>query len=198
MRRCLLLGLLLLAACAPFRARTETVSAEDVQAQVATSVALTLDAYSTETAGRATPTPTVTLTPVPSLTPFPTLTPFTPPPTQPLGGGGPAAVEYGCAVTAKVPYDNTVFRPNTDFDVKFWLKNVGTKTWAAGADLFFDGGTDMLTTDVRYELPEVKPGQQVGPFLFDARSPKKAGTFVMNFKTQGGFCYPYVRIVVKR
>ena len=195
MKRFLLLSLLLLAACAP---KSAGLSADEVKAEVATSVALTVSAHYTDVAERASPTPTVTVTPLPSLTPLPTLTPFTPLPTQPTGGEPPAEVSYGCAVTGKVPYDNTIFRPNTDFDVKFYLKNVGTKPWGAGADLFFSGGTNMLVANARYELPQIDPGEQVGPFIFDARSPNKAGTFVMTFKVQGGFCYPYVRIVVKK
>jgi hypothetical protein len=45
--------------------------------------------------------------------------------------------------------------------------------------------------------PPVLPGGTVGPFIFDAKSPNKEGTYVMVFKLQGGFCYPYVRIVVR-
>jgi hypothetical protein len=138
-------------------------------------------------------TPTLTVTP----TSFPTLIPFTAIPTQPLPNVVPSSLPYACAVVAKVPADSTIFKPNKDFDVKFWIRNVGTEPWAHGADLLYDGGTNMLTTNARYELPAVKPGQQVGPFIFDAKSPRKAGTFTMTFKVQGGFCYPYVRIIVR-
>ena len=190
-KKLLLLGFIFLTACTPQAAGP---SVEEVQAQIDKAVELTVSAHYTEVAERASPTSAPTFTPSPTLTPLPTLTPF---PTQ-TATSAPVQAQYACAVTAKVPYDNTEMRPNTDFDVKFWLKNVGSKAWGGGADLLYAGGTNMLTTNTRYELPQVDPGKQVGPFIFDARSPSKAGTFVMTFKVQGGFCYPYVRIVVKR
>ncbi|MBV6396713.1 MAG: hypothetical protein HFACDABA_02313 [Anaerolineales bacterium] len=192
------IGLAILAACAPFQGQGESVGAEEVKAQVGTSVALTIAAHYTNQAAHPPATPTVTVTPTLTLTPFPTLTPHTPPPTQLPGGGAPGPAAYGCAVTGKVPYDNAILQPNTDFDIKFYLKNIGAKPWGAGADLLYGGGTDMLVGNTRYELPQVSPGQQVGPFIFDAHTPKKPGTYVMTFKVQGGFCYPYVRVVVKR
>lgn len=194
-------GMLLLSACLPTTVQPTGPSAEEVEAQISTSVAMTIAVYQTGQAALAslspTPTDTPTLTPSPV---FPTLTPFIPSPTKYTGGGGvvftPAA--YACAVINKAPADNTVFKPNKDFDVKFWLRNDGVKTWDAGADLLYNSGTNMLTADMRYELPRVDPGGMVGPFIFDAKSPNKAGTFTMTFKVQGGFCYPYIRIVVKK
>jgi len=192
------IGLVALTACASFQRQDESVSAEAVKTQVGAAVALTIAAHYTNEAARPSAAPTVTVTPTLTLTPFPTLTPHTPLPTQLPGGGAPGPAAYGCAVTGKVPYDNAPLQPNTDFDIKFYLKNIGTKPWGAGADLFYGGGTKMLVGNTRYELPQVSPGEQVGPFIFDARTPKKAGTYVMTFKVQGGFCYPYVRVVVKR
>lgn len=187
--------MLLLAGCAP---HPTSPSAEQVRAQISTSVAETVAAYQTEQAALAsltpTPTETPTLTPTPifpTFTPFPTFTltatrvPYTPPP-------------YACITIGKTPPDGTVFKPNKDFDVKFALRNIGTRKWDRGADLMFEGGTNMLRRDTRYELPEVPPGGTAGPFYFDARSPKKAGVFTMTFKVQGGFCYPYIRIVVQK
>ncbi len=188
-----MVGLLALNACGPFGAQPTGPSAEEIRAQVATSVAQTLSAMQTEQAARPSPTSTFTATPTSSPTPFPTLSPF--PPTMTLAARTPYA--YACTVIGKVPYDNFVFKPNTGFDIKFSLQNVGTKKWDAGADLRYSGGTKMLTANTVYELPEVGPGETVGPFVFDAKSPKKAGTYTMTFKVQGGFCYPYVRIIVK-
>jgi hypothetical protein len=192
MKRAFLLAIVLLTACAP---RASTPDADQVRAQVATSVALTVSAHYTEEAVRASPTPVDTATPLPTFTPLPTLPPL---PSQTPASSVPAAAEFRCAVVAKQPYDNTPFHPNTDFDIKFSIKNIGTRAWAYGADLLFSGGTNMLKANTRYELPDVQPGQVVGPFVFDARAPLKPGTYVMTFKVQGGFCYPYVRIVVKR
>jgi len=197
----IVIGLAFLAACAPSIAQPTGPSAEEVEAQISTSVALTVSAYQTEQAAMA--TPTLSPTDTPTLTPtliFPTLTPFSPSPTHYMGGGGgtPTLAPYACSVVNKTPADNTVFKPNKDFDVKFWLMNVGTKKWEAGADLLFDSGANMLTANTRYELPQMNPGKMVGPFIFDAKTPKKAGTYTMTFKVQGGFCYPYIKIIVKK
>jgi hypothetical protein len=171
--------------------------AEEIKAMVATSVELTVSAHETEVVASFSPTPTQTDPPPPTATLiFPTLTPF-PTPTQYI----PVALtpsKYACAVINKSPADNSIFKPKKDFDIKFYLRNSGTKRWDKGADLVFHGGTNMLTTQTAYELPKVEPGETVGPFFFDARSPNKAGAFTMTFKVQGGFCYPYIKIVVQK
>ena len=193
-------AIIMLASCMPATAQPAGPSAEEMKAMVATSVELTVSAYETEQAALIPPTPTPTDAPPPTATLiFPTLTLF-PTPTQYSPGGGvpPTPSEYACAVVNKRPADNSIFKPKKDFDVKFYLRNAGTKRWDKGADLLFHGGTNMLTTNSVYELPKVEPGETVGPFIFDAKSPNKAGTFTMTFKVQGGFCYPYIKIVVQK
>lgn len=194
----LIVLILALAACAP-QPTPSGPGAEEVEAMIATSVAQTIVSY-TQTQAAAIPptatetaTPTVTLSPFPSLTPFPTSTPI------PLGGGIPVtvAVPYACSVINKTPFDNAVFKRNEDFDVKFWLMNIGSREWNKGLDLHYESGADLLTAHTIYELPEVKPGQMMGPYIFDARTPRKPGTYTMTFKLQGGFCYPYIKIVVR-
>jgi hypothetical protein len=187
-----LVGLLALNACVPFAARTSAPSADEIEARVATSVALTVSAI--ENTRQAVPSATATFTEIPSPTPLPTLTPL--PPTATIVVRTP--YPYACDVFNKVPYDNSVFHVNTNFDIKFSLRNIGTKTWGPGADLRYSGGPNLLTANIVYELPAVKPGETVGPYVYDAKTPGKPGTYVMTFKLQGGFCRPYVRIVVKR
>jgi hypothetical protein len=169
-----------------------------VEAMIGTSVALTVTAHAQTQAAIPTVTPTASRTDTPSPTvtasPFPTLTPFSTPTKFPTS----APADYACVVFNKYPADNSIFKPNKDFDVKFWLRNVGSRKWDKGADLSYHDGTKMIVGATVYELPEVKPGQQVGPFIFDARSPKKIGDFVMRFKVQGGFCYPYIKILVRK
>ena len=198
MKRILLLAVLLLTACVPQPATPTGPSAAEIEAMIGTSVALTVTAHAqtqaaiptlTPTASQTdTPTPTVTASPFPTLTPFSTSTKF---PTS-------APADYACAVVNKSPADNSIFKPNKDFDVKFWLMNVGTRKWDKGADLSYHDGTKMIVGNTVYELPEVRPGQSVGPFIFDAKSPKKLGDFVMRLKLQGGFCYPYIKILVRK
>jgi hypothetical protein len=195
-----LIVLLMLSACVPSIAQSTDPGTEEMQAQISTSVALTVAAYKTEQAAQVSSTPSPTETPTITITPtlsFPTLT-ILPSPTHYTGGGAaPTPSPYSCSVVNKIPADNTTFKPNKDFDIKFWLRNVGSKQWGKGADLLYQSGTNMLTTTVTYELSEVDPGEMIGPFVFDAKTPKKAGTYVMNFKVQGGFCYPYIRIIVR-
>ena len=191
---------LLLAACMPAAAQPTGPSAEEVRAMVSTTVALTVSARETEIVASWSPTPLPTETPLPTPTlAFPSLTPF-PSSTPHYTGGGylPTPSEYECVVLNKLPADNSLFKPKKDFDIRFYLRNSGTKRWDKGMDLLYHSGTNMLIGDPIYELPQVAPGGMVGPFVFDAKSPNKAGTFVMTFKVQGGFCYPYIRIIVKK
>ena len=198
MKRFLLLAILALTACIPQPATPSGPSAAEVDAMIGTSVALTITAHAQTQAAIPTLTPTPTETPSPTVTvtasPFPTLTPFSTSTKFPTS----APADYACAVVNKSPGDNSIFKPNKDFDIKFWLRNVGTRKWDKGADLSYHDGTKMIVGNTVYELPEVKPGQQVGPFIFDARSPKKLGDFVTRLKLQGGFCYPYVKILVRK
>jgi hypothetical protein len=198
MKRFLLLVILVLTACIPQPTTPSGPSAAEVEAMIGTSVALTVTAHAQTQAAIPTVTPTASRTDTPSPTvtasPFPTLTPFSTPTKFPTS----APADYACVVFNKYPADNSIFKPNKDFDVKFWLRNVGSRKWDKGADLSYHDGTKMIVGATVYELPEVKPGQQVGPFIFDARSPKKIGDFVMRFKVQGGFCYPYIKILVRK
>lgn len=204
----------LLAACGPATSMAPNPQvmqgqAETLVAQVAATQQAVRDAIATAVAQTLTaqPTPTPlppTSTPAPTQPVFlPTLTPvilptFTPIPSG-SGGGYVTPSPYSCAVLNKTPADNTVFKPNKDFDIKFWLKNTGSKKWDAGTDLIFDSGTNMLVPpDTRLELSsDVNPGSTAGPFVFDAKSPNREGTYVMVLKLQGGFCRPYIRIIVK-
>ena len=196
---CGFMTLSVLSACTP-RPTMAGPSAQEMQATIGASVALTLTAHAQTQAAIPSPTtipsntPTITPTPFPTLTPFPTSTPFVPgvgsvPPTS--------SVAYACSAANKSPFNNTVFKRNQDFDIRLWLVNIGNHKWEKGIDLLFDSGTNMLTTSIRYELPEVKPGETIGPFIFDAQAPRKVGTYTMTFKLQGGFCHPYIKIVVK-
>ncbi len=187
----------LLAACMPAAAQPTGPSAEEIQAQIATSVALTLTAHAQTQIAAYSPTPQDTPTPTITLTPFPTLTPFSVSKSPTPGSLPPVSPPaYACAVN-KAPFDNTAFKKNDSFDIKLWLRNIGTRKWDKGADLMYESGTNFLTRDKRYELPLVNPGDTVGPYIFDARAPGKRGTYTMTFKVQGGFCYPYIKIIVK-
>jgi hypothetical protein len=198
--------LLLLAACSPAPAPTPNL--EEINSQVSTSVALTVAAQNTSTAQAM---PQVTDTPVPTSTPLDTPTavlPLDTPtaivlPTSTVastgggsGGGGTTQKEYSCTAINRKPADNTVYKPGAKFDIKWTIKNNGTKALRAGLDLKFSNG-DKLMSDQVVELPALDPGDE-HTFTFDAVAPSKNGTYIMAYMVEGGLCYPYTAIVVQK
>lgn len=195
----------LLAACVP--AQVSTPDPNEVANQVATSVALTVASQNLETEQAvppATETPLATQTEavVESPTPIVTATPLVlASPTTVSGGSGGSGVslpkpEFACDSIHRRPFDNTIFKPNDKFDIKWTVVNTGTKTLRAGLDLKYNTGT-KLTSPVTIELPELKPGDQFA-VDFDAVAPAKEGTYVMTYIVEGGLCYPYVVIKVEK
>ena len=201
-------GILLLAACAPAPAPTQDPA--EVQRQIQESVALTVAAQNADAeqnqAGVAEPTntplPTQTEAVPPSPTPVePTTTPFTvvPPTITPVssgsgGGGAVTPLEYDCNVGNRQPLDNTHFKPNKEFDIRWTIINTGTKSWPAGMDVKYYSGPQMSTTTF-VELPAMAPGDTFEVIL-DAKAPQKRGFQVMTWIVEGKLCYPYVAIIV--
>jgi hypothetical protein len=180
----------------------------EAQGQIATSVALTVAAQDAATAAAqpsATPVPVeppATITPI-----LPTATPFVAPTSSGSGGGGggggggTTTYAYSCDIIRQRPRDNTEFKRTNTFDVTFAILNNGTATWAAGKDVTLlgnPGNTLSIPTGFVVQLPEMKPGDvfTVGPF--DAQAPDEPGHYVIDFKVEGGFCYPYVAFNVVR
>lgn len=210
-----LLVITLLAACAPgepapspeeIDAAINTAVAQTMEAeqQIADSVAMTVAARETEAAA-ALPTATpVPPTEVPTLTPvLPTATPF--PTTASSGGsggssgGGSTTYSNSCDIIRQRPIDNTEFKRTDSFDVSFAILNNGTDTWEAGKDLVLLGnpGGTLIAPPGTIQLPRMEPGDifSVGPF--DAIAPDDSGHYVIDFKLEGGFCYPYVAFNVR-
>jgi len=194
-----------LAACAP--AQVTTPNPVDIANQVATSVALTVASQNLDTAEAV---PATTDTPVPTATAavvdtptaiLPTATGFVlvPPTTVPSGGGGGAVVtskDYSCDIIHQRPFDNTIFKPNEKFDVKWTILNTGTKTMRAGLDVKYNSGEQMIGVNT-VELPQLAPGDQYA-LDFDGVAPSKEGTYIMTYIVEGGLCYPYVAIKVEK
>jgi hypothetical protein len=195
----------LLAACAP--AQVSTPDAAEVANQVATSVALTVASQNLETEQA---NPPVTETPLPTQTEVASPTAILPTATQLVlasptagsgggsttGGGTTTKPEFACDTIHRRPFDNTIFKPNDTFDIKWTIVNTGTKTMRAGLDLKYNSGT-KLTSPTTIELPELKPGAQYA-VNFDAVVPAREGTYVMTYIVEGGLCYPYVVIKVEK
>ncbi len=204
LRKAMLVGLAvaaLLGACAPAQ-----TSSEEVQAQVATSVAMTVQAQSDMAAGvagtltaqapAAMASPTAIPVDPPTLdAPDPTSTPFVVTPASGNTGGNsaPAPVLYACSVREVKPTIN-LFKPGDPIDVKWVITNTGTKTWPSKKDLDFYSGTKM-SSFTGMELPPLKSGETV-TISFDANAPVKPGFYEMQFKVEGGLCFPSLDIEV--
>jgi hypothetical protein len=199
--------IVLLSACAPAPAPTQDPAL--VKQLIEQSVALTVAAQNVQTEQAQALIPEATNTPLPTQTEampptptplIPTATPFVaaPPTTAPSGGGGGTTVkpEYACDIIRQRPFDDTYFKPNDTFDVKWTIVNTGTKTWPAGLDLKYQSGPQM-TAVTAIELPEMKPGDQYSVDL-DATAPAEQGYQVMVWVIEGKICFPYVRIIVEK
>ncbi len=206
-----------LVACAPGEEPPSPVDVEatvnaavaqtmEAQGQIATFVAMTVAAQETATtAARPTDTP-VPSEPLPTITPIlPTATPFAVATSSGGGGGGggggSSTPELSCDTIRQRPRDNTEFVRTHTFDVSFAILNNGTATWPAGKDVTLlgnPGPTLSIPTGFVVQLPEMKPGDvfTVGPF--DAVAPDEPGHYVIDFKVEGGLCYPYVAFNVVR
>jgi hypothetical protein len=193
-----------LSACAPGQATPAsseqlqsqfgTAVAMTVQAQnnMATAVADTLTAAAPLPAATATPTLVTLLLPTTDLT-LPTGTSFVVVPPSGGSGGGSAPVQprYACDYTSR-PFDNTSFKPGDPFDVKWVITNTGTKAWPSNKDFNFFSGT-LLTSVSSAVLPPLQPGHSVS-YSFDANAPLKKGVYTMQWKVEGGLCFPTITI----
>ena len=203
----LLAGTLLLAACTPVAAPTQDPAV--IQQQIQDAVALTVSAQNAQTEQAQALIPEPTNTPLPTQTEavqptpvLPTATPFVvvPPTLTPVpstGGGGyvVAKPEYACDIINQQPLDNTVFKPQKEFDIRWTIVNTGTKSWPAGLDVKYYSGPLMSTTSFA-ELPAMAPGDKYEVIL-DASAPQKRGFQVMTWVVEGQICYPYVAIIVE-
>jgi hypothetical protein len=206
--------IILLAACTPAAAPTQDPAL--VQQLIEQAVALTVaaqDAQATEQQALIVPsnTPLPTQTEVLPPTPtslLPTATPFVIVPATNTavvssgggGGGGvaPTAVQqYACQAVNRRPFDNEVFKPNDEFDIRWTILNTGTRTMRAGLDLEYVSGPEMTGTVKFVELPEIKPGDSY-QVIFDAVAPGKPGSYVMTWRVEGPICFPYTAILVER
>ena len=202
--------LILLSACAP-AAAVPTEDPAVVQEQIEQAVALTIAAQNAEATEQQasivpsnTPLPTqteaapATETPVlPTATPF-VIVPATNTVSASSGGGGGVVVrpEYACDAINRRPFDNQVFKPGDEFDIRWTIVNTGTRTLRAGLDLEYLSGPEM--TAVKFiELPELRPGDSYQVVL-DAVAPNQQGFHVMTWRVEGPICFPYTAINVER
>jgi hypothetical protein len=210
-----IIAALALTACAP-----AGPSADQIQAQIQTSVAMTVASQNTQTAEAqpaaaetdtpaATPANTDTPIPVPTLGPlltFPTATAVVVSGGGGGGGGSVASLAYSCDQVDWRPLDGSVFFPGEHFLVKWTLLNNGTKQWceggtcSGGPDLRFTSGTNFLAPLTGpIQVPSLKPHQTYVVPTMGGVAPKKPGSYVMYWKLedmQNSTC-AYISIVVK-
>ena len=193
----------IVAACTP----AQSLSAEQVQAQVATSVAMTVQAQGSvadAVAGTlaaqvpaATATSSPTTIPLDLPTPIPNLATVTPFVVVPSGGGGGggsgSAPKFGCSWTEVKPKIN-VFKPGDPIDIVWIITNTGTTAWPSKKDLDYVSGTKFSPFRGQ-ELPALKPGDQV-TVSFEGNAPLEKGLYGMQFKVEGGLCWPAINIEV--
>jgi hypothetical protein len=207
-----------LAACAPAQP-----SQEQIQSQVQTSVALTVQGqnqigtFVAETVEAQQPAGTATIAATTQATsaPLPTFTPVVIPSFTPVssgggggGGGSVAQLAYSCGQEDWRPLDGTVFAPGDHFIVKWTLLNNGTQQWcegnscSGGPDLTFAGGTNFLAASLGtgpIQANSLKPGQTEAFGPYGGIAPNKPGTYTMNWKLedmQNSECVQFL-IVVK-
>lgn len=192
---------LVLAACAPgmtpeqVQALVQESVAQTVQAQngMGTAVAKTVEAM--QPAASSTPLPTLAPLTLPTLTPIATVTPFV---VSGGGGGsggsgGGTVKDYACSFTEIKPLYN-VFKPGDYIDFVWMITNTGKKTWPSALDLDFVSGTH-ISSYLGEELPQLESGERV-TVSFEGNAPKEPGYYHMNFKVQGGLCFPFTDIQV--
>jgi len=201
------LGMLLLAvvltlsACAPgmtqqqIQALIQDSVAQTVQAQnnMATAVAQTVEARAP--AASATPLPTLVQVTLPTLTPIAGITPIVLPSGGSSGGGGGSAkvADYACSFAEVKPLYN-VFKPGDYIDFVWIITNTGKKDWPSALDLDFVSGTH-ISPYTGEELPPLESGERV-TISFEGNAPDEPGFYHMNFKVQGGLCFPFTDIEV--
>jgi len=196
----------LLTACLPGQsqpdidARVNTAVAETQQAEnrIAESVAQTVTAQERSAAtSTATSVPEITATfervKIITDTPFPPLPPLfdtdtpVPPVTPQL---------YSCFVLTITPDRGQEIKAGASFEIRWNVKNTGTRPWDAGVDLKYAGGAKMTNAE-RVEIPKsLAPGESYKISL-TGKAPKTKGIQQMTWIVEGQLCYAVVVITVK-
>jgi hypothetical protein len=175
-----------------------------------TIVAQTAGAAATQTA--LVPPPTSTLIPTPTMlitttaTEIPSLTPtfvfvlVTATRPRPTATDSNEAAEYACDVLSQTPEDNVVYSPNTDFDVRWQVKNTGTKDWEADStDYRFQTGAALHKNSI-YDLYKTVPAGGIVDIIVDMRAPSNPDTYSTTWYLRvgkTGFCSMRMTIVVR-
>lgn len=202
----LILVMILLAGCVPTQnpqdvanqVNTAVAGTMQSQAEVEQMVQLTMAAQQSTsvptTESSPTPEPTFenvvifTDTPIPPPTPFPTST-FLP-------AAPPVQKDYSCFVETRSPGYLEEINAGSNFEIKWIVRNTGTKAWTAGVDIKYGSGPQMTTAE-RVEIPVALNPDEVYKFILTGKAPNKAGTYTMSWIVEGQLCFANVTIIVK-
>lgn len=198
-------------------------SASDIQSQINTSVAQTVEAQN-QVGTFVAQTMEAQATATPSATPFslPTFTPFvvSTATNRPSGGGGggsggsgggglgsggAGSPQYDCDVVFTQPGDgDRIWKPGDSFDVEWTLKNTGTKTIPADAYFVFRDYTNYSPTSGFVLGHAVEPGDKF-KLRIEAVAPAVVGTEKEQFTMRwtlivlgNKLCNPYTSIFVQK
>jgi len=176
-----------------------------------TFIAQTVIAAVNQTATALPPsTPTATFTPTPrnTDTPEPTATntvvfvfaSSTPIILPTFPSGGTSNDRYACQLISMSPANGTVFKPRTDFDAKWTVKNIGKREWDSESTDYLYLNGDKFHKVEGYDFGKtIKTGQTVD-VIVDMVAPKKPGTYTTNWTLVVGserFCKLSLTITVK-
>lgn len=184
----------------------------DAQA-VNTFIVQTANAAATQTV-KAMPTasPTATFTPTPRNTDTPTPTPTntvvfllkSPTPIVPtaipgISGGGNVG-GYACELLSVSPANGTTFKPRTNFNAVWTVKNTGKKTWDRNSVDFIYASGDKIHKVSGYDLTKnVDPGQSIS-FTVSMQAPKNPSPYTTFWTLRvgsGTFCRVALYILVQ-
>ncbi len=189
--------------------------------QVNQFIAQTANAAATRTAAAIpTSTPTLTATPTrPTQTPSPTFTStvifILPSLTKPAtatsantggggsgsGGNGTSSDPYACKVVSVSPANGTSFKPRTDFNATWQVKNIGTKSWDhTSIDFIYLSGAKTYKV-AGYDLSSDVSKGSTTDLVVDMIAPKASGTYTTTWALSVGpnktFCSMSLTIVVQ-
>ena len=168
-----------------------TVDQQPTLNALSTQVAQTVVAGLTQNAPSATPvTPTATeaptQTPAPTSTPLPptavptaTYIPWTATPlytSTPLYTATPA--ENACSITEVTPLSSTTLAKKADFDGKWIVKNIGSRTWESElVDIVYKSGTKLQKFTDAQDLAANVPYNSSLTVIVDMTAPADAGEY---------------------
>ncbi len=190
-----LLGAILIPACAPASTPAPTQDVTLIQTAAAQTVIANLTA--TASIWTATPLPPQTNTP----TMIPANTPANTPTLAPTLPGGITATPPLCdaltfdnaTVDVNVP-DNTQMTAGQQF-VKTWrVKNNGSCTWGAGYGLVYAGYSDQMSGKAQPLAGAVAPGQEV-EISVQFIAPNKSGQYVSAWQMANANGKPFPKVV---